>query len=284
MSTLAIETTNTKSKKPKVSKKKKTDTVVSTESSVNESISLKEEPAKKETLTETISNVKVEEVETDKNKSSELSESEEKSIDTLLEKYGELIKTLEFISKESLKDYNVSKESINQVTKSVNKSIKLFGAVQISNNDFMTKETSESLKAKDAKSKKPKKNVDKSSYAINKECETYKEVLSFMNLPENTLVSRSQLIKEINAFVKKEKDAKNPDIFVEENIEEHTRRFKLIGNLKVFFDFIKKQMIERGDLSKTDTFPNQIRYQDIMKYLSYCFPETEKSKAKKTQK
>lgn len=280
MSTLAIETNNTESKKPKVSKKKKTDTVVSTEPSINESISLKEEPAKKETLTETISDVKVEEVETDKNESSELSESEEKSIDTLLEKYGELIKTLEFISKENLKNYIVSKESFDQITNYVNKFIKLSGALQISNNNFMAKETSESLKAKDAKSKKPKKVVDKEKSAVNLKKETYKEVLTFLNLPENTLVSQSDIQRGIIKFVKNERESGNPDIFVKD-FKEPKKWFKLIGNLKVFFDFIKKQKIERGDLSKSDEFPNQIRYQDIMGFVKYCFPETEQYKAKK---
>ncbi len=272
MSSVTIENTNTESKKPKVSKKKKTEKV-----SENEDSSIKEELTKKETLPETTPNVevKLEEIQVENDDQEAVVESEKTfSMETLLENYGNLVNTLEVISKENLKNYDVSKDSINQITKLMNKSIKLFGSIQISNNDFTTKETADSLKTKDAKSKKPKKNVAKENYAINKECETYKEVITFMNLDDNAKVSKAQLIKAINSFVKLEKEKKNPDIFFEEN----NKYFKLIGNLKILFEFIKKQMIVRGDLKNPEEFPKGIAYTQIMKYLKYCFPETEKDK------
>lgn len=289
MSTLTTETTNTESKKPKVSKKtKKTE---KTSEIINDDASFKEESTKKETLTETTSKINAEEIQVkteidenndhDENNDQEVIDSEEtSSMEELLEYYSNLVKCLEFISKQNLKNYDVTKDSINQVTKLMNKSIKLFGSVQISTIEFTTKEAGESLKAKETKAKKPKKTVDKENYAINKVSESYSEVLSFMKLQENTLISKANILQEINAFVKKQKTANNPDIFFEGD----NRRFKLIGDLKVLFEFIKKQMIKRGDLGNSDEFPKDLAYTQIMKYLKYCFPETESDKSKNKNK
>ena len=70
-------------------------------------------------------------------------------------------------------------------------------------------------------------------------------------------------------FCKKEKIANNPDIFVQGD----NRRFRLIGNLRILFDFIKHKMILRGDLENPEEFPEHISYTDIFKYLKYCFPQ-----------
>ena len=101
--------------------------------------------------------------------------------------------------------------------------------------------------------------------------DTYKEVLIFMKL-ENTQVkkvSKVNIIVAINNYVKKEKANNNPYIFVEGD----DRRFRLIGDLKILFDFIKKQMILRGHLENQQEFPEHIAYINIIKYVRYCFPQ-----------
>ena len=279
MDTLTTETNKTETKKPKVSKKtKKSDQITEkTTEIINEASSKIEEPIKETLKTETVITVQDQEVneQNDEDENQETSDPEAVySMDELLQNYDHFLKHLEFISKQNLKNYDVTKESITQITKVMNKAIKLFANIQISNNDFLTKETASSLKTKDAKAKKPKKVVNKENFAINKENETYKEVLSFMKLDENTNVSKAHILQEINAFVKKEKTANNPEIFFQGD----NRRFKLIGDLKVLFEFIKKQMIKRGDLGNSDEFPKDLAYTQIMKYLKYCFPETAKDK------
>ena len=121
---------------------------------------------------------------------------------------------------------------------------------------------------KSLKQTKVKKVVDKDKMAINKPHKTYPEVLTFMGLEEDSTISRAQLIQGINAFVKKQKAENNPEIFVEGN----NKCFNLIGELKELFDFIKNQMINRGDLTdeNENSFPSYISYRDIMKYLKYC--------------
>lgn len=275
MDTLTTETNKTETKKPKVSKKTKKSE--ETPETINEASSKIEEPIKKETLAETVLTVQAEEVneQNDDDENQETSDPEAVySMDELLQNYDLFLKPLEFISKQNLKNYDVSKDSIIQITKVMNKATKLFANIQISNNDFLTKETASSLKTKDAKAKKPKKIVNKENFAINKENESYPEVLAFMKLNENTNVSKAHILQEINAFVKKEKTSNNPEIFFEGD----NRRFKLIGDLKVLFEFIKKQMIKRGDLGNSDEFPKDLAYTQIMKYLKYCFPETVKDK------
>ena len=99
---------------------------------------------------------------------------------------------------------------------------------------------------------------------------TYIDVLIFMKLQniEVKKVTPIDIFQQINYFVRKEKLSNNPDIFVRGD----TTRFRLIGNLKILFNFIKDQMITRGDLENPEEFPENIAYTDIFKYLKYCFP------------
>ena len=100
---------------------------------------------------------------------------------------------------------------------------------------------------------------------------TYIEVLTFMELQNTEVkkVSKVHIILAINNYVKNEQNKNNPDIFVEGN----DRRFRLIGDLKILFDFIKKQMILRGHLENEQEFPEHISFINLIKYVRYCFPE-----------
>jgi len=100
---------------------------------------------------------------------------------------------------------------------------------------------------------------------------TYTEVLTFMKLENTdvTKISTCDVLIQINLFLKKQKFYDNPEIF----IGRYKTRFRLIGDLKILFDFIKHQMILRGNLENPEEFPEHIAYIDILKYLKYCFPQ-----------
>ena len=99
---------------------------------------------------------------------------------------------------------------------------------------------------------------------------TYTEVLTFMELQDTEVkkVSSFCVCEKIMYFVRKEKHSNNRDIFVEGD----GKSFRLIGDLKILFNFIKNQMILRGDLENPEEFPEHLEYFDIFKYLKYCFP------------
>jgi hypothetical protein len=101
---------------------------------------------------------------------------------------------------------------------------------------------------------------------------TYIDVFIFMKLQNTEVIKiRNRYMFTLNIimnFVRKEKQSNNPDILVEGD----NRRFRLIGDLKTLFDFIKKQMILRGNLKNPEDFPEHISYLQILKYLKYCFP------------
>ena len=99
---------------------------------------------------------------------------------------------------------------------------------------------------------------------------TYIEVLTFMKLQNTEVrkISKMYVFEQINSFVRKEKIANNSNIFV----EGYNKCFRLVGDLKILFDFIKQQMILRGDLENPAAFPDHIKYTEILTYLKYCFP------------
>ena len=203
--------------------------------------------------------------EDDSNESSDSNDDEEK--ENLNMQLDLIIETLSLVTDTNLKEFTLTKEFVTQLSKKVKDINKLSSKLFTNTLDIYTKENLVSIKNKNSKQKKPKKIVNKENMAINKGQETFSEVLQFMEFEENSLVSRAQLIKKINSFVRIEKEKKNPDIFVEGD----NKLFKLIGPLKDLFDFIKNKMIEREDFSESDDFPIQISYRDIMKYLKYCF-------------
>jgi hypothetical protein len=171
-----------------------------------------------------------------------------------------------------LKNHDINKEFINTISKRMSKIDKLHTLFRTTSNDVLNKELIASIKSNGQKKKNPKKVVDKEKCAINLVYPTYTEVLKFLNLPEGTEISRGNLIQGINAFVKKEKTENNPDIFVEGD----NKSFRPIGELKVLFEFARKQMILRGDSDEDTPLPEKIGYTGIMKYLKYFLHEVPK--------
>ena len=192
--------------------------------------------------------------------------------DEYSKKLDTIVECLTFINDKNLKDFNLTKDFFSNVSNKCKKIIKLNTQMTTNVMDLMLKENLVSLKHKDLKQSKPKKVINKENLAINKPMITYPEVLKFLKFEDNSMVSRAQLIQNINAFVKKEKTANNPDIYVKGD----NRCFNLIGELKELFDFIKLKMLERGDLQNESEFPPNISYRQIMKYLKYCFHEIKK--------
>jgi hypothetical protein len=182
-----------------------------------------------------------------------------------------IIDSFNFINENSLKNCEINKEFINVISKKMIKIDKLSTIFRTTSQDVLNKELLASIKSNGQKKKNPKKVVDKEKCAINLVYPTYKEVLKFLNLPDGTEISRGNLIQGINAFVKKEKTENNPDIFVEGD----NRSFRPIGELKVLFEFARKQMILRGDSDEETPLPEKIGYTGIMKYLKY-FLQVEK--------
>jgi len=267
MSTATIETETKTKKSTKTSTKKKTvkmdEEISKTEFEGSNFEKLIDPPS--ENIEESISILKDEPI-NDDDETSNFESSIDKYTDpeTYLNKYLNLIETLTFMTISELEESKITKDFKKTNQKYFSKINKIWA--KFNDKQYEIASIGVSLKNPNAK---PKKIVVKENCAINKEKETFKEVLNFIKLEEGTLISRGQVIKSINSFVKKEKTNNNPDIFVEGD----NTRFALVGDLKVLFDFIQSEMIRRGTLKSTDEFPTTLSYKDIMKYVSYCFPE-----------
>ena len=194
------------------------------------------------------------------------------SNEEFIQKLDTIIDSFNFINENSLKNHDINKEFINVIHKKMTKMDKLHTLFRTTSQDVLNKELLASIKSNGQKKKNPKKVVDKEKCAINLVYPSYKEVLKFLNLPDGTEISRGNLIQGINAFVRKEKTENNPDIFVDGD----NRSFKPIGELKVLFEFARKQMILRGDSDENTPLPEKIGYTEIMKYLKYLLQEVEK--------
>jgi hypothetical protein len=111
-----------------------------------------------------------------------------------------------------------------------------------------------------------KKVTDKEKSAIHKKLPVQPFLLSFMKLPADTLVSRSDALTAITNFVKDEK-IKNPSIIVTDD----KRSFHIIGDLKILFNGIEKIMRSKNLIDEKQQIPTQIKYTQIMQYMTHCF-------------
>lgn len=176
------------------------------------------------------------------------------------EKLDNIIELLKWLKPKSLKDFELTKDFVNESTKKLNKVIELTSSISINRNNESSKIMNTSSKKK--LSKKDKKNsIPNPNHAVNKKCNTFKELLEFMNLPEDTLISKADIQRAICSYVSENKL----------NVETEKRKFKLDGKLKTLFNFIRLKMIEKEILKEEDDFPTQIYFTNIMGYLKYCF-------------
>lgn len=191
------------------------------------------------------------------------------STDTMILLLDKALENFTIISKNSFKDLSLTKDSLTKIIKTKNKINKLNTMIGIELDEFMLKESALSLKKKDIQNNKPKKEKDKSKYAINIPKPTFVDILRILKVEEGiTEVSPAAIMQFICKYVKEQKLNNNQDIYIKGD----NRRFNLIGDLKELFDFIKSQMILRGDLADENNFPKTATYNDIMGYFKYCFP------------
>lgn len=186
----------------------------------------------------------------------------------LLEHVKIIEASYQFLSDKNIKSYDITKDFFLSLTSSLKKTNKLSFNFNQSINDYIVKEQTQLIKKESKSLKKPKKKTDKDKFAVNIPQETYPEILTLMKLEPGTLVSKAMIMQYINAYVKNEKTNNNPDIFVQGD----NRCFKLIGEIKELFTFIRTIMIKKGDLTEDSDFPTQLSYTSIMKYYGYCFP------------
>jgi hypothetical protein len=155
------------------------------------------------------------------------------------------------------KKYSLKYIKSERFKKKVSKIINIRKLLIYYNNDFLEDINGE------------KKHLKRRIHEGDKLRHTYKEVLLFMGL-ENigiTKIHNDGLFLSIVAYIRNEKLNNNLDIYVPGNLT----RFKFVGKLKNLFDFIKTQMIIRGDLENPGNFPENIEYRAIFTYLKYCF-------------
>ena len=164
------------------------------------------------------------------------------------------------------KDSSLSKEERTKMEsgfKKLSKSTSLFNS---SYTEYLLRQVSVLEKSSGSKSGGAKKVTDKEKAAIHKKLPVHPFLLKFMNIEPNMMVSRSDSLAAITGFVKQEKNKNNPDIIVSDD----KRSFKLIGELKVLFDNIQIVMTNKN-LLEGKTFPTELKYTQIMQYMTHCF-------------
>ena len=191
---------------------------------------------------------------------------------------SELNGMLEFINSTSdklaefskvFKDNVLSKDERNKVEAAFKKMLKSTSTLQVGYYDYLSRQVAALEKNYGSKSGGAKKVTDKDKAAIHKKLPVHPFLLSFMKLEPNTQVSRSDALSAITGYVKDEK-VKNPDIMIEGD----KRSFQLIGDLKPLFDGIEKIMVSKN-LLEGKTMPTQIKYTQIMQYMTHCFVKAE---------
>jgi hypothetical protein len=218
-------------------------------------------------------NNEVSNIENDDNESSVPEIEEVSSPVEILNHIKNIESSYEFLSKISLKNYDFDKISFTELITSKKKIAKYSFAFEQDLFQDLSKEKLSSIKkqSKSKKGNKPK-HTNTDGFAINIPHETYPEVLAIMKYDEGTQLSKTKVMQFINAYVKKEKTSGNQDILVQGD----NRSFKIIGEIKELFDFIRTVMVERGDMEQDQEFPKQLTYTGIFKYLKYCFPLVQK--------
>lgn len=272
-----MNTVETQKKEKKNSKSKSTKTKVEKTEEIQkideveqiEENNIQENNIQENNIKEDDTKDETDQVNTDQTEESSISNEEHLSINK------KIIELLLTVSKISLKNRDTTKDYVNQDIKDIAKMTKILYSHSNDRLEHFGKEYASSLKNKDSKGKKIKKTTIKENSAINKQIPAYKEVLDFMKLPEDTSISRAQILQSINSFIKTEKNNENPDIFVTENEKRNNKKFYLIGDLKVLFSFIKSKMEERNELTDDNNFETSLSYTQIMKYLKFCFPLNE---------
>ena len=167
------------------------------------------------------------------------------------------------------KESSFTKDERNKVDTGFKRLFKAVTVFQNSYLDNLSKQVSSLEKSSGHKTGSVKKVQSKEKSAIHKKLNVQPFLLKFMGLEPGTTVSRSDALTSITGYVAKEK-LTNPNIIVEND----KRSFKLIGDLKGLFNGIEGVMKSKG-LLETTQFPTQIKYTQIMQYMTHCFIKTD---------
>lgn len=257
------ESTNTKKTK-KVKKVANKDTTESNETIINES----NEVIPIETVKEEEKNETVEE------QSEEKQEESSDSTDVTSEVFSAMkiiSEQLVIVGKNSVKTLSIDKDFLTEF-RNIKKKLDKFDA---SVTDFLVVESLASIKKKDAKKMKSKSTTKKASH-VTTPSETYDFILNFMKQPltsknaegvdEKTKVSKAEIMSKICDYVRDNKL----------QLEDDKKTFALTGDLTDLFSKIKENMKSRGKITPEIEAAKQVKYTQLMTYLTYCFPEKPK--------
>lgn len=178
---------------------------------------------------------------------------------------------LVIIGKNSVKTLSIDKDFLTEF-RNIKKKLDKFDA---SVTDFLVVESLASIKKKDAKKMKSKSTVKKASH-VTTPSETYDFILNFMKQPlttknadgvdEKTKVSKAEIMSKICDYVRDNKL----------QLEDDKKTFALTGDLTGLFSKIKENMKSRGKITPEIEAAKQVKYTQLMTYLTYCFPEKSK--------
>jgi hypothetical protein len=260
----STESTKPKTKKVKKVAKKDTDASESNETIINEINEIKEEiiveSVKEEDEKNEIAEEQTEETSSDSNVTLEVFS----AMKTISEQ-------LAIISKHSVKTLSIDKEFLMEYRNIIKKLDKFSTGVT----DILVVESLASIKKKDAKKMKSKSTTKKASH-VTTPSETYDFILNFMNKPlvtknaegvdEKSKVSKSEIMSKICDYVRDNKL----------QLEDDKKTFELKGDLNGLFSKIKENMKSRGKITPEIEVAKQVKYTQLMTYLTYCFPEKPK--------
>ena len=179
-----------------------------------------------------------------------------------------LNETSDFFSNYSkfFKDTTLTKEDRIKAEASFKKLTKSYTFLQSCYIDNLSKQLSYYEKHFQTKKKGgAKKVVDKSKSSVHKQHVAQPFLLTFMGRNENELISRAEALTAITNYVKNEK-VTNPDIIKTEK----KGSFKIIGKLEALFQGISETM-KTANVPDFNGIPPELKYQQIMQYLKYCF-------------
>lgn len=163
----------------------------------------------------------------------------------------------------SFKEDNMDRDTRTKFEASFNKLNKAVAQFTRSYNEALLRQLNISEK-NGSKSSVKKTITDKDKIAIHKKHAVYEFLLVFMKMPSGTKVSRAEALTAITRYVKEQK-AVNPEIIVGDD----NRSFKIVGDLKVLFDGIEKNLVKNNMLLQP--MPTQIKFTQIMTFMSHCF-------------
>jgi len=259
----AEQQTTTQTKKTTTKGKKTTKKETSEETVQLTAVAAVETPA---VVEPTVSVAATEQVNTQNEQSSETEDNtQEFEFQTVLDFVNSTGDKLSEYSK-LFKDRAVTKDERSKLETSFKKFNKAYSSFQTGYYEYLSKEVT-SLEKKSGNKSATKKMANKDKAAIHKKLKVHPFLLEFMKLPADTMVSRSDALTAITGYVKEEK-SKNPDIIVEND----KKSFKIIGNLQQLFTGIEGSMKKAG---LNEEMPKQIKYTQIMKYMTHCFVKDE---------